>query len=150
MKVLVLHGPNLNLLGEREPHLYGRATLAELDAVISARAAALGMEVRIYQSNHEGSLIDFLQSERKWAEGVLINAGAFTHTSWALHDALTATALPFVEVHLSDVQQREVWRRFSVFESNRKAVFSGKGFDSYLEGLAFLARLPQPSAPPAL
>lgn len=141
MKVLVLHGPNLNLLGEREPHLYGRATLAELDAVISARAAALGMEVRVYQSNHEGSLIDFLQSERKWAEGVLLNAGALTHYSWALHDALTATALPFVEVHLSDVQKREVWRRFSVFEDTRKAVFSGKGVDSYLEGLAFLAAL---------
>jgi 3-dehydroquinate dehydratase II len=141
VNVLVLHGPNLNLLGEREPHLYGRATLAELDAVISARATEYGMVVRIYQSNHEGSLIDFLQSERTWAHGVLINAGALTHYSWALHDALTATALPFVEVHLSDVKKREAWRHFSVFESNRKAVFSGKGVDSYLEGLAFLATL---------
>lgn len=141
MRVLVLHGPNLNLLGEREPHLYGHATLAELDARIAARAAELGMEVRIYQSNHEGLLIDFLHSERKWAQGVLINAAALTHTSWALHDALTAVALPFVEVHLSDLQKREKWRHFSVFEGNRKAVFSGKGFDSYLEGLAFLASL---------
>jgi 3-dehydroquinate dehydratase II len=141
VNVLVLHGPNLNLLGEREPHLYGRATLAELDAHISSRATELGMVVRIYQSNHEGLLIDFLQSERKWAQGVLINAGALTHYSWALHDALTAVALPFVEVHLSDVKKREPWRHFSVFESNRRAVFSGKGLDSYLEGLAFLAAL---------
>jgi 3-dehydroquinate dehydratase II len=141
VRVLVLHGPNLNLLGEREPHIYGHATLAELDARLSARAAELGMEVRIYQSNHEGLLIDFLQSERKWAEGILINAAALTHTSWALHDALTAVALPFVEVHLSDVQKREKWRHFSVFEGNRKAVFSGKGVESYLEGLAFLASL---------
>jgi 3-dehydroquinate dehydratase II len=141
VKVLVLHGPNLNLLGEREPHIYGHASLAELDARLAARAAQLEMELRIYQSNHEGLLIDFLQSERKWAEGVLINAGALTHTSWALHDALTAVALPFVEVHLSDVQKREKWRHFSVFEANRKAVFSGKGVESYLEGLAFLASL---------
>ena len=141
MNVLVLHGPNLNLLGEREPHLYGHATLVELDAIIAARAKELGLAVRIYQSNHEGSLIDFLQSERKWAEGVLLNAGALTHYSWALHDALTATSLPFVEVHLSDVMKRETWRHFSVFEGNRKALFSGKGVDSYLEGLAFLAAL---------
>jgi 3-dehydroquinate dehydratase-2 len=141
VKVLVLHGPNLNLLGEREPHIYGHTTLAELDARISARAVELGMVVRSYQSNHEGLLIDFLQSERKWAQGVLINAAALTHTSWALHDALTAVALPFVEVHLSDVQKREAWRHFSVFASSRKAVFSGKGVDSYLEGLGFLFTL---------
>lgn len=141
MNVLVLHGPNLNLLGEREPHIYGTGTLAELDAHLAARAKELGVAIRSYQSNHEGLLIDFLQSERAWAHGVLINAAALTHTSWALHDALTAVSLPFVEVHLSDVSQREVWRRFSVFEGNRRAVFSGKGFDSYLEGLAFLAAL---------
>jgi 3-dehydroquinate dehydratase-2 len=141
MNVLVLHGPNLNLLGEREPHLYGHATLAELDARIAARAAELGMAVRSYQSNHEGLLLDFLQSEREWAQGVLINAGALTHYSWALHDAFTATSLPFVEVHLSDVKKREAWRHFSVFESNRRAVFAGKGVDSYLEGLAFLGTL---------
>ena len=141
MNVLVLHGPNLNLLGEREPHHYGRATLAELDARIAARATELGVAIRSYQSNHEGSLIDFLQSERKWAHAILINAAALTHSSWALHDALTAVALPFVEVHLSDVSKREAWRQFSVFEGNRKAVFSGKGVDSYLEGLTFLVGL---------
>jgi 3-dehydroquinate dehydratase-2 len=141
VNVLVLHGPNLNLLGEREPHIYGSGTLAELDAKIAARASELGIQVRIYQSNHEGSLIDFLQAERKWAHGVLINAAALTHSSWALHDALTAINLPFVEVHLSDIQKREAWRHFSVFEANRRAVFSGKGVASYLEALAFLAAL---------
>ena len=141
MNVLVLHGPNLNLLGEREPHLYGRTTLSELDARLAARAAELGMAVRCYQSNHEGSLIDFLQAERKWAQGLLVNAGALTHTSWALHDAVTGVGLPCVEVHLTDVSRREAWRHFSVFEGVRKAVFSGKGIDSYLEGLAFLASL---------
>ncbi len=139
MNVLVLHGPNLNLLGEREPHLYGRTTLAELDAQLAARAAELGMAIRCYQSNHEGSLIDFLQAERRWARGLLLNAGALTHTSWALHDAVRAVGLPCVEVHLTDVQTREAWRHFSVLEGIRQAVFSGKGVESYLEGLAFLA-----------
>ncbi|MGO9829905.1 MAG: type II 3-dehydroquinate dehydratase [Myxococcaceae bacterium] len=141
MNVLVLHGPNLNLLGEREPHLYGKASLAELDARLSARAAQLGVALRCYQSNHEGSLIDFLQAERKWAQGLLINAAALTHTSWALHDAVTAVGLPCVEVHLTDVSRREAWRQFSVLQDIRQGVFSGKGFDSYLEGLAFLASL---------
>ncbi|MGO8970188.1 MAG: type II 3-dehydroquinate dehydratase [Myxococcaceae bacterium] len=141
MNVLVLHGPNLNLLGEREPHLYGHSTLAELDARLSARGAELGMALRCYQSNHEGLLIDFLQAERKWAQGLLLNAAALTHTSWALHDAVTAVGLPCVEVHLTDVSRRETWRQFSVFEDIRRGLFSGKGIDSYLEGLAFLASL---------
>ena len=141
MNVLVLHGPNLNLLGEREPQLYGHCTLAELDARLSARGAELGMALRCYQSNHEGLLIDFLQAERKWAQGLLINAAALTHTSWALHDAVTAVGLPCVEVHLTDVSRRETWRHFSVFEDIRRGLFSGKGIDSYLEGLAFLASL---------
>ena len=139
MNVLVLHGPNLNLLGEREPHLYGRTTLAELDARIAARAAELGMTVRCYQSNHEGSLIDFLQAERKWAQGLVINAGALTHYSWALSDAVAATGLPCIEVHISDISKREAWRQFSVFEQVRKDVISGKGVDSYLNGLELLA-----------
>jgi len=141
VNVLVLHGPNLNLLGEREPQLYGHSTLAELDARLSARGAELGMALRCYQSNHEGLLIDFLQAERKWAQGLLINAAALTHTSWALHDAVTAVGLPCVEVHLTDVSRRETWRHFSVFEDIRRGLFSGKGIDSYLEGLAFLASL---------
>jgi 3-dehydroquinate dehydratase II len=141
VNVLVLHGPNLNLLGEREPHIYGRTTLGELDALIAARAAELGMSVRSYQSNHEGLLIDFLHSERKWAQGLLLNAGALTHYSWALSDAVVATGLACIEVHLSDVSKREAWRQLSVFEHVRKGVVSGKGVDSYLEGLALLAAL---------
>jgi 3-dehydroquinate dehydratase-2 len=140
VNVLVLHGPNLNLLGEREPHLYGRTTLAELDARIAGRAAELGITVRCYQSNHEGSLIDFLQAERKWAQGLVINAGALTHYSWALADAVAATGLPCIEVHISDVGKREAWRQFSVFEQVRKDVISGKGVDSYLQGLELLVR----------
>jgi 3-dehydroquinate dehydratase-2 len=138
VNVLVLHGPNLNLLGEREPHLYGHTTLAQLDAIIAARAAELGVTVRCYQSNHEGSLIDFIQAERKWAQGLLINAGALTHYSWSLSDAVAATGLPCVEVHISDILKREAWRHFSVFEHVRKGVIAGKGIDSYLEGLAML------------
>ena len=130
MNVRVLHGPNLTLLGEREPHLYGRTTRAELDARIAGRAAELGITVRCYQSNHEGSLIDFLQAERKWAQGLVINAGALTHYSWALADAVAATGLPCIEVHISDVSKREAWRQFSVFEQVRK--------DSYLQGLELL------------
>jgi len=140
MNVVVLHGPNLNLLGEREPQLYGRTTLAELDARIAARAAELGLTVRCYQSNHEGSLIDFIQQERKWAQGLVINAGALTHYSWALRDAVAATGLPCIEVHISDVSRRETWRQFSVFEDVRKGLVSGKGVGSYLEALELLAR----------
>ncbi|HXX30069.1 MAG TPA: type II 3-dehydroquinate dehydratase [Myxococcaceae bacterium] len=140
MNVVVLHGPNLNLLGEREPQLYGRTTLAELDARIAARAAELGLTVRCYQSNHEGSLIDFIQQERKWAQGLVINAGALTHYSWALRDAVAATGLACIEVHISDVSRRETWRQFSVFEDVRKGLVSGKGVGSYLEALELLAR----------
>jgi len=140
MNVVVLHGPNLNLLGEREPQLYGRTTLAELDARIAARAAELGLTVRCYQSNHEGSLIDFIQQERKWAQGLVINAGALTHYSWALRDAVAATGLPCIEVHISDVSRRETWRQFSVFEDVRKGLVAGKGVGSYLEALELLAR----------
>ena len=140
MNVVVLHGPNLNLLGEREPQLYGRTTLAELDARIAARAGELGLTVRCYQSNHEGSLIDFIQQERKWAQGLVINAGALTHYSWALRDAVAATGLACIEVHISDVSRRETWRQFSVFEDVRKGLVSGKGVGSYLEALELLAR----------
>jgi len=140
MNVVVLHGPNLNLLGEREPQLYGRTTLAELDARIAARAGELGLTVRCYQSNHEGSLIDFIQQERKWAQGLVINAGALTHYSWALRDAVAATGLPCIEVHISDVSRRETWRQFSVFEDVRKGLVAGKGVGSYLEALELLAR----------
>lgn len=141
MRVLVLHGPNLNLLGEREPVIYGRATLEEIDARIGERAAQLGTEVRCFQSNHEGALVDRLHAERRWASGILFNPAAYTHYAWSLRDAVAAVALPCVEVHLSDVTQREAWRRLSVLTDVRVALCAGRGMDSYLEGLELLVEL---------
>ena len=140
MNILVLHGPNLNLLGEREPAVYGAMTLAQLDRLILAEASRLGLRVRIFQSNHEGELIDLLHKHRRWAEGVLINPGAYTHYSYALRDALAAVALPAVEVHLSDIRKREKWRRVSVVAPVCVATILGKGAGSYLEGLKRLKR----------
>ncbi|MEK7656381.1 MAG: type II 3-dehydroquinate dehydratase [Elusimicrobiota bacterium] len=140
MNILVLHGPNLNLLGEREPEIYGALTLAGLNALIRAESSRLGLRVRIFQSNHEGALIDLLHKHRRWAEGVLINPGAYTHYSYALRDALSAVALPAVEVHLSDIRKREKWRRTSVTAPVCVASVMGKGPRSYLEGLARLKR----------
>ena len=140
MNILVLHGPNLNLLGEREPAVYGAMTLAQLDRLIRAEAARLGLRVRIFQSNHEGELIDLLHKHRRWAKGVIINPGAYTHYSYALRDALSAVALPAVEVHLSDIRKREKWRRISVTAPACAATILGKGAGSYLEGLKRLKR----------
>jgi 3-dehydroquinate dehydratase-2 len=150
MRILVLHGPNLNLLGEREPQVYGHATLVEVDARIRERAARLSAEVRTFQSNHEGALVDRLQEERRWAEGILFNPGALTHYAWSLRDAVAAVGLPCVEVHLSDVSRREPWRRLSVLADVRVAICAGGGADSYLEGLELLVevgRSPERDAP---
>jgi len=141
MRVLVLHGPNLNLLGEREPEVYGRGTLEEIDARIGERARHLGAEVRTFQSNHEGALIDRLHAERRWADGVLFNPAAFTHYAWALRDAVAAVSLPCIEVHLSDVSQRETWRHTSVLEDVRVALVAGRGLDSYLEALELMLEI---------
>jgi len=141
MRVLVLHGPNLNLLGEREPEIYGRATLEEIDARIAERGRPLGAEVRSFQSNHEGALVDRLHAERRWAEGVLFNPAALTHYAWSLRDAVAAVGIPCVEVHLSDVSRREVWRQVSVLAEVRVALCAGRGVDSYLEGLELLVEL---------
>ncbi len=148
MRVLVLHGPNLNLLGEREPEIYGRLTLEAVEAAIAARAQQLGIEVRAFQSNHEGALIDRIHAERHWAEGLLFNPGALTHYAWALRDAVAAVGLPCVEVHLSDVSAREPWRRVSVLADVRLGVASGRGLDSYLDGLGLLLRAGE-QRPPA-
>jgi 3-dehydroquinate dehydratase II len=141
MQVLVLHGPNLNLLGEREPAVYGHATLEEIDARIGERGRHLGAQVRTFQSNHEGALIDRLHAERRWASGVLFNPGALTHYAWSLRDAVAAVSLPCIEVHLSDVSKREEWRRVSVLADVRTALCAGRGLDSYLEALELLLEI---------
>lgn len=135
MNVVVLHGPNLNLLGEREPGVYGKETLSDLNRAVRRRARELGIRLRIYQSNHEGRLIDLLHANRKWADGVVINPGAYTHYSYALRDAIAAIQKPVIEVHLSDIKRREPFRRVSVLRPVCVAQISGKGLGSYLEAL---------------
>ncbi|WP_373047054.1 type II 3-dehydroquinate dehydratase [Vulgatibacter sp.] len=139
MKVLVLHGPNLNLLGERQPEIYGTMTLADLDGLVLEKAASLGFEVRTFQSNHEGALIDRIHEERRWMDALVINAGAYTHTSYAIRDAIAAVAVRAIEVHLSDIHAREPWRRESRIAEVCEAQIVGKGAGSYLEALDLLA-----------
>jgi 3-dehydroquinate dehydratase-2 len=140
VKVLVLHGPNLNLLGERRPEIYGRTKLTQLNSGLRRKARSLGVELRIFQSNHEGELIDKLHSERRWMQGLIINPGALTHYSYALRDAIEAVQVRTYEVHLSDIHAREPWRRVSVLAEIVEAQIVGKGIDSYHEALEMLAR----------
>jgi len=138
MRLLVLHGPNLNLLGQREPGLYGSRSLDQINAALTARALALGAELECFQSNHEGALVDRIQAARGQCQGLLINAAAYTHTSIALRDALLAVAIPFVEVHLSNVHAREPFRHHSYLADKALGVICGFGPASYslaLEGL---------------
>ena len=139
--ILVLHGPNLNLLGEREPQTYGRVTLAEIDARLVQLGQELDFEVRTKQSNHEGALIDALHEARTWAAGVVFNPGGYTHTSVAVRDAVAAIGIPVVEVHLSNVQAREKFRRRSLIAPVCAGSISGFGWHSYALGLHALARL---------
>jgi 3-dehydroquinate dehydratase-2 len=133
--IAVLNGPNLNLLGEREPEIYGRATLAEIEASTRERARTLGVECSWTQTNHEGELVDAIQGLRGRADGALVNAAAFTHTSFAVRDALLAVRVPFVEVHLSNIFAREPERRRSLLADAAVGVVAGFGADSYRLGL---------------
>jgi 3-dehydroquinate dehydratase II len=141
-RVLVVHGPNLNLLGTREPEIYGATTLAEIDARLLAIGKEAACEVESFQSNHEGALLDRIHEARSWADGILINPGGLSHTSVALRDALAACGLPVVEVHLSNVFAREPFRHHSFVSGVAVGVISGFGPESYRLGLeALLAHL---------
>jgi 3-dehydroquinate dehydratase-2 len=139
--VLVLHGPNLNLLGTREPAIYGALTLAEIDARLRAAGERLGLEVRAAQSNSEGGLIDHLHAARAWASGVLFNPGGYTHTSVALRDAVAAIGLPVIEVHLSNTEAREPFRHQSLIAPVCRGTIRGFGWRSYALALQALYEL---------
>jgi 3-dehydroquinate dehydratase-2 len=138
MKILVIHGPNLNLLGEREPDVYGRLTLKEINKKLSRFADTINIEIDFFQSNHEGDIIDCLHKNRKHVAGVVINPGAFTHYSYAIRDAISAIQIPVIEVHLSDISKREAFRKNSVLKDVCLTQISGKGVNSYLEAIQVL------------
>ena len=148
MNILILHGSNLNLLGLREPDMYGKETLDDINTMLQAVARDNGAELRIVQSNHEGALIDALHDARTWANAVLINPGAFTHYSYALRDAIAAIEKPCLEVHLSNVHKREEFRHRSVLAAVCVGQIVGLGWRSYTLGLTALIQILEQSAPP--
>lgn len=139
--ILLLNGPNLNLLGEREPGVYGELSLAQIEMRLHNLAAELGLELRAAQSNHEGALIDALHDARAWAAGVVFNAGAYTHTSVALRDAISAIRIPVIEVHLSNTQAREEFRHTSLIAPVCRGSIAGFGWYSYALALYALKQL---------
>jgi 3-dehydroquinate dehydratase-2 len=139
MRILVINGPNLNMLGKRDKEHYGTDTLEAIERKLNEKAGALGIELSFFQSNHEGAIIDFIQEKADTAEGILINPGALTHYGYSLHDALMDAGLPVVEVHLSDISNREEWRKISVISDIVIKQVSGRKTESYLVGLEALA-----------
>ena len=138
MRLLIINGPNLNLLGVREPDVYGRATYEDLCSLISGHAAETGVDVEFFQSNHEGALVDAIQGAYGTQEGIILNPGAYTHTSIALLDALKAVGIPTVEVHISDVDSREEFRKISYVRAACAKTICGHGTAGYLEAMDFL------------
>lgn len=142
-RILVLHGPNLNLLGTREPAVYGRTTLADIDNALLAQAQAAGAELATFQSNHEGALVDRIQAARgESIDFIVINPAAYTHTSVAIRDALAGVGIPFVEVHLSNVHAREAFRHHSYFSDIAQGVICGLGWRGYTYALEFALHRP--------
>ncbi|MGO4280411.1 3-dehydroquinate dehydratase [Cupriavidus sp. OV038] len=141
MKILVLHGPNLNLFGRREPHIYGTTTLDQINERLAALAAELGVELATIQSNHEGALIDFLHAHIDAAQGALINPAGLTQHGVPLHDAIKAMPFPSLEIHMSNIAARETWRAHSIISPAVKGTIQGLGVHSYLAGLRALVGL---------
>jgi len=132
IKILVIHGPNLNLLGRREPGVYGRTTLIQINSQLQELAGKMDVELRVIQSNHEGEIVSFIGDNADWADGIVINPAAYTHTSVAIRDAIAAVGLPTVEVHLSNVFSREEFRHFSYISPVATGVICGFGAESYI------------------
>ena len=140
-RILVINGPNLNLLGQRSPDIYGAKSLAQIEALIAQRAEALGITVDCFQSNSEGAIVDYVQDNSGQADGMIINPGALTHYGYSMRDALVDSRLPFVEVHLSNVHAREEWRRHSVIADVARGQIAGLGWRGYLAALDTLTAL---------
>ena len=141
MKILVINGPNLNMLGIREPDIYGEQSFAALEAFIKDSASKLNLDVTLYQSNHEGAIVDVIQAAYKVYDGIVINPAAYTHTSVAILDALKAVAIPTVEVHLSDINTREEFRKHSYVSLIAKKTICGLGFEGYYEALKYFSNI---------
>ena len=149
MKILVLHGPNLNLFGRREPHIYGKTTLAEINARLTSLAGELGVTLDIFQSNHEGALIDFLHENIDAAQGALVNPAGLTQHGVPLHDAIKAMPFPTIEVHMSNIAARETWRAHSIISPAVRGTVQGLGPHSYLAALRAIVEMQREAAAPA-